>query len=292
MTVYRVVSSDSHIVEPPDIWTERMPKKFGDRIPRLVHEEHGDWWYADGIRLLSISAGTDAGVRFERPGDYRKEAYFEQVRPGAYLPPEKLKDMDADGVYGEVIYPTLPLHFWRLADGELLSAIYHAYNDWAADFRTANPHRVKLSAAINLDGVHDGVRELERIADLGLATAMITVSPPDEYSYDNPIYDPFWAAAQDLDLPLSLHIGTNRRMPSEVHVDTRMPLRALSTDALRIDRSVLGAAFPCQHDLRRGVRALSEAKGHLGRARGGMGGPLYPDHGYGVHPRQQDRSQV
>ena len=98
MTVYRVVSSDSHIVEPPDIWTERMPKKFGDRIPRLVHEEHGDWWYADGIRLLSISAGTDAGVRFERPGDYRKEAYFEQVRPGAYLPPEKLKDMESEAI--------------------------------------------------------------------------------------------------------------------------------------------------------------------------------------------------
>ena len=42
MRAYRVISGDSHVVEPPDIWTERMPKKFGDRIPRLVHEEYGD----------------------------------------------------------------------------------------------------------------------------------------------------------------------------------------------------------------------------------------------------------
>jgi uncharacterized protein len=64
---------------------------------------------------------------------------------------------------------------------------------------------------INVDDVPDGIKELERAARLGLAGAMITEYPLEHRRYDGSEYEPFWAAAAALDLPLSLHTATRRQ---------------------------------------------------------------------------------
>src|SRR5437899_9127891 len=92
-----------------------------------------------------------------------------------------------------------------------MSAIFRAYNDWLAEFCRTDPVRLKGIAMINLDDVADGVRELERAARLGLAGAMITEYPLEHRRYDQPEYEPFWAAAHALDMPLSLHTATRRQ---------------------------------------------------------------------------------
>src|SRR6185503_14295915 len=95
--------------------------------------------------------------------------------------------------------------------GALMSAIFRAYNDWLAEFCRAAPARLKGIAMINLDDVEDGVRELERAARLGLAGAMITEYPLEHRRYDQTEYEPFWAAAAALGMPLSLHTATRRQ---------------------------------------------------------------------------------
>ena len=87
---------------------------------------------------------------------------------------------------------------------------FRTYNDWLAEFCATNPDQLKGIAMINLDDVGDGVRELERCAKLGLPGAMIAEYPLEERRYDNSEYEVFWAAAQDLDMPLSLHTATRR----------------------------------------------------------------------------------
>ena len=62
MATYRLISSDSHVYEPQDLWTSRMPAQFQDRAPRLISQEDGDWWYCDGRKV----AGTAAGVSGRR----------------------------------------------------------------------------------------------------------------------------------------------------------------------------------------------------------------------------------
>src|SRR5207247_3072555 len=71
--------------------------------------------------------------------------------------------------------------------------------------------RRKGIAMINLDEVQDGIKELERAARLGLAGAMITEYPLEHRRYDQPAYGPCWAAAEALDMPLSLHTATRRQ---------------------------------------------------------------------------------
>ena len=92
-----------------------------------------------------------------------------------------------------------------------MSAIFRAYNDWLADFCRADPARLKGIAMINLDDIPDAIKELERAARLGLAGAMITEYPLEHRRYDQSEYEPFWAAAAALDLPLSLHTATRRQ---------------------------------------------------------------------------------
>jgi hypothetical protein len=74
-----------------------------------------------------------------------------------------------------------------------------------------DPARLKGVAMINPDDVQDGIKELERAARLGLAGAMITEHPLEHRRYDGSVYEPFWAAAAALDLPLGLHTATRQQ---------------------------------------------------------------------------------
>ena len=212
MTPALILSSDSHVFEPPDLWTTRIDAAFRDRAPRmqrlngvdqLVVEEHQ---VIAGIGLIS-----NAGARFEAPETISSQGRFEDVHQGGYDPDQHLKDMQIDGVAGEVLYPSQGLFYFKVTDTPLMSAIFRAYNDWLAEFCSTDPARLKGIAMINLDDVQDGIKELERTAKMGFAGAMITEYPFEDRRYDQPEYEPFWAAAQALDMPISLHTATRRQ---------------------------------------------------------------------------------
>jgi predicted TIM-barrel fold metal-dependent hydrolase len=240
MITHTILSSDSHVVEPPDLWGNRLEPRFRDRAPRVVQEADGDWWMVDGHRTNSFQGGAQAGKRFEHHDEVKPAARFAEVRPGAYVPEAHVQDNEADGVYGSVMYPTEGLQLFSVSDSTLLTAIFRVYNDWIADFCSAYPKRLKGIAMINVDDAPEAVRELERTRQRGLVGAMITVYPAEDRSYDHPQYEPFWAAAQDLDMPLSLHIATNRPSPGLPLEDNRSTRPALLANADHWVRVSLG----------------------------------------------------
>ena len=207
-----ILSSDSHVFEPPDLWTTRIDAAFRDRAPRMQRIDGADQLVVEADQVISgIGLISNAGVRFESPETISGEGRFEDVPRGGYDPEQHLADMRLDGVAGEVLYPSQGLFYFRVADTPLMSAIFRAYNDWLAEFCRRDPSRLKGIAMINLDDVGDGIRELERAARLGLAGAMITEYPLEHRRYDQPAYEPFWAAAASLGMPLSLHTATRRQ---------------------------------------------------------------------------------
>ena len=210
MPDYRVISSDNHVMEPVDLWTNRAESKFNHRVPHVESLEEGDWWCCDGRKLLGVAVGTQAGVRFEEPETLSMQARVEELRPGGYIPEEHVKDMDIDGIDVSIVYPSTGLFLYSVPDSELLTSIFRTYNDWVGEFCNAVPKRLKGIAMLNVDDVQESVKELERCAKMGYAGAMITVYPRESRSYDRPEYDPLWATAQDLGMPLSLHVATNR----------------------------------------------------------------------------------
>src|SRR5437899_1358485 len=207
-----ILSSDSHVFEPPDLWATRIDTAFRNRAPRIQRIDGADQIVIEANQVLSgIGLISNAGARFDAPETISGQGRFEDVPRGGYDPEQHLADMRLDGVAGEVLYPSQGLFYFRVADTPLMSAIFRAYNDWLADFCSTDPSRLKGIAMINLDDVPEGIRELERAARLGLAGAMITEYPLEHRRYDQPEYEPFWAAAEALGMPLSLHTATRRQ---------------------------------------------------------------------------------
>ena len=206
-----VISSDSHVFEPPDLWTERIDSEFRDRAPRMQRVGDSDQLVVERDQMIAgIGLISNAGARFENPEQISAQGRFEDVHAGGYDPSQHIRDMKIDGVSGELLYPSQGLFYYKVADSRLMSAIFRTYNDWLSEFCSTNPDRLKGVAMINLDDVQEGVAELERCAKLGMAAAMITEYPREDRRYDSPEYEPFWAAAQDLEMPISLHTATRR----------------------------------------------------------------------------------
>ena len=283
---YRIISSDDHVFEPPDLWTSRIEARYRDRAPRMFHrdEDNTDWWICDGVKGSgSGTGGGSVGARFEDPEKLAFAASFEGVRPGGYIPEDHIKDMDIDGIDVSIMYPTQGLLLYSVKDGELLNAVFATYNNWIAEFCSAYPSRLRGVAMLNIDDVQLGVREMERCAKLGLVGTMISVYPTEDRAYDSPEYEPLWAAAQDLRMPLSLHLGTNRAGPNDAFVDTEG-----DRGRLLHQRGSLGANVPLPHDLQRCFRALPQAAGGVHRDGAFLGPPLPGQAGLQLHPAAQD----
>jgi len=204
-----LVSADSHVVEPGDVWTSRMDRRWGDRTPRVVGHrgQPGAVFVCEDVPPFGIAAFSGADVAPEElPSHFTKG--YERVRPGGWDPTARLRDQERDGVVAEVIYPSLALQLFRIRDAEFQAATFRAYNDWLAEFCGHAPGRLAGVALIPLHDVSLGVAELERAARLGLRGVMIWSSAPDDRPYSDPAYEPFWAAAEGARLPLSLHLGT------------------------------------------------------------------------------------
>ncbi len=211
MTNHVVISSDSHVFEPPDLWTKRIDQAFKDRAPRMERVGEADHIVIeDGQTLAGIGLISNAGTRFEAPETISDHAKFEDVHTGGYDPEQHMVDMKIDGASGEVLYPSQGLFYFKVEDSKLQEAIFRTYNDCLAEFCNTNPQRLKGLAMISLDDVQAGIREMERAAKMGLCGAMIAEYPAEARRYLEPEYEPFWAAAQDLNMPLSLHTAIKR----------------------------------------------------------------------------------
>jgi predicted TIM-barrel fold metal-dependent hydrolase len=217
MEPHRILSADSHVIEPADVWTSRIEKRFLDRAPRVIKragEREGDFFVAEGLRPFPVAGFAVAGVD---PKDFaeRMASGYPGVRPSAWDPVLRIEDQDRDGVAGEVLYPSLGMRLFQMEDGELRAASFRAYNDWLADYCAHSPRRLAGVAMVSLDDPLAGVAELTRAAKKGLRGAMIWGAAPAERPYSDPSYDPFWAVAHDLGTPISLHILTERRGGSD-----------------------------------------------------------------------------
>ena len=249
MTKNRVISSDNHVFEPSDLWTSRIDSKFRERAPHVVAmDDGGHWWVCDGIKSIGFAGASQVGRRFEEPEKLTNITSSEDVRPGGYIPEEHVKDMESDGVEVSLVYPTVSLVLYRtVTDTNLLTSIASAYNDWLAEFCKPLPSRLKGIAMLNVDDVGIGIKEMERCANMGLAGAMITVYPREEKAYDLPEYEPLWAAAQDLGLPLTLHSLTNRPGPGmATSFDTVSPAYVCNMDhwvRMSIARMIFSGVF-------------------------------------------------
>src|SRR5215468_6740127 len=218
MAELQLISSDSHVSEPPDLWAERLDTKYRDRAPRVVlnpEGQEGAYFVYEGYPPHNLAIGLGAGRTPEELAAFLKTGTYADARPGGWDPAQRLPDMELDGVEAEVLYTTLGFRLFWLKDAGLQRACFRVYNDWLAAYCSYAPKRMVGLPMISLYDPKAGAQELERCAKLGLKGAMIWCSPPADRPYSSDVYDPFWAAAQALRMPVSLHSITGMGWESQ-----------------------------------------------------------------------------
>lgn len=214
MHMSKIISADSHIIEPLDLWTTRLDKRFRDKAPRVAHEAATDRWVCEAAVLPAI---TDlVGVNRPITSAQTTGRYGHDILLGGYDPEARLMDMDRDGVYGEVLYPTVGLRLFMVADVELQKALFAAYNTWLAEFCKKHPDRYRGIGMIAVDDIEGAVQELHRCKEMGLVGGMIGM---EQSEYELPKYDPIWAAAESLGMILNMHTGTGRGPRNRTRID-------------------------------------------------------------------------
>ncbi len=205
MRQYNLISADDHVQEPPDTWQRRVAAKFRDRAPRVVRTDNGDAWVIEG-QATTLGMEVQAGRKFE---DYKASGEtYDSIRKGAYDPVERLKDMDLDGIDAQVLYSnTGTFRLLHIADVELQAACMRAYNDFLSEFCSTDTQRLAGIGMVTADDMEEAQREARRIAKLpGLHGIIIPLYPRTEPLNSN-FYDPLWAVAQDLELPVHVHVA-------------------------------------------------------------------------------------
>ena len=208
-------SADSHVVEPPEVFSG-LQERFGDRAPRIEHEEDlGDFILipAGGGRINADTGGVGrlgiAGRRLDDPKTHEQiRRGYAGLRQGVLDPAERLKDQDLDGVGLEVLYPSVFFRIFGLQDIEIVTACFRNYNDWMRSYCSESPMRLLGLALLPMQDPESAAVELDRVIKLGFRGGCIPCTAPGGRPYHDTAYDPVWARAEEAGFPLSMHIFT------------------------------------------------------------------------------------
>ena len=201
-------SADSHALEPDSLFWDRMAPDLADRMPRSVVDEDGQWEtiYVDG---QSFRRRTPRPIREGDLAGMSMGDIFEHRAPGANDPALRLKDLDQEGIWAEVIFPSIGLWNASIRDPGLMREGARVVNDWAHEsFLLASPRYVP-TASLSLLSVDDAVHELQRTASMGFRAVFLPPHPPlSQPDFHRKEWDPLWSAAEDSGTIIAFHIGS------------------------------------------------------------------------------------
>ena len=237
----RIISVDDHVVEPPDLWTSRIPSKYADRCPRVERDsavfnfeggvfsyEKGvkngspcDWWLYDDLIYPFPKLSAAAG--FENLDV--EPVTFDEIRPGSWKQTDRLADMDANHVDASICFPNvLPRFcgqtFLEREDKDLALLCVKDYNDWMIDEWCEGEGKGRL-IPLTLIPLWDPIaaaEEVHRCANKGSFAVAFSENPyhlglPSIHDKDH-FWDPFFTACQETETVICMHIGSSSKMPS------------------------------------------------------------------------------
>jgi predicted TIM-barrel fold metal-dependent hydrolase len=184
-------SADCHLIEPPNLWVERLPKSMRHRAPRYEITESHRIWYQEGkvfVKEHFALEGRADGTPITEDVDLR------------------LKELDQDGIWAEMIFGNMASFILGFSDPDFAIACARVYNDYLAEAYVPHGDRELPVAMVPVHDINAAVDEIERVAALGLRSIGLPMVPQSPYVLEN--FDLVWAAAQSHRLPVSFHGGT------------------------------------------------------------------------------------
>jgi predicted TIM-barrel fold metal-dependent hydrolase len=195
-------SADSHFLEPDDLWQKNLPQRLADLVPRAEKDPDGGWEtvHVDGHSF-----------RRKLPSVQAQEFMEASSRPpGARDARARLTDLDHEGIWAEVVFPSLGMWASSFRTPEVLREAMRVSNDWAkAEILDASP-RLLPTAQVSTLAVDDAVNEVQRCAGLGFRSVFLTTTPhPLQPDWNDDAWEPFWAVCEEAGMVIAFHVGTD-----------------------------------------------------------------------------------
>jgi predicted TIM-barrel fold metal-dependent hydrolase len=236
-----VIDTDTHLTEPPDLWTSRLPRKWADQAPHVSYDERtrSHRWRV-GDRWVAPVGATSAA------GDYMLPdcpPTFEDIKPACYDATARLALMDEYGIHAQVLYSNVLAFeghaFMALRDPELKLACVRTYNDYLVEFATPAPDRFILMANLPFWDLDASVAELERCHGLGHKGVLwaATLERHGLAHHTDEFWDPLYDVAQSLGMSINFHVGVGR---TEDEMAMSRAKGDLYDAAYNVKRSALG----------------------------------------------------
>lgn len=231
---YGFISVDDHVQEVPNLWTDRVEKKFRERAPRLVASNGAEQWVLDGQVLLDGRAARAGALMVDRNEDPKRWA---DVPKPVFMPSERLKAMDSAGIDYSVLYPTVAglagEAFGRLQDADLEIACVRAYNDWLIDEWATASNRFIPQCLVPIWPAEAAIAEVKRAVGRGHRGVIFPSLPMHLRNVPHvsgPEYDPFWSVCEELNVPVCLHAGASQELQTPLPPSVK-PTLAAAMDA-------------------------------------------------------------
>ncbi|MGE0542157.1 MAG: amidohydrolase family protein [Dehalococcoidia bacterium] len=215
----KIIDTDSHLTEPHDLWTARVPASYRELVPHVKVSEGRQRWFVNGDISLR-GAGPDSVIRkgpgaTKVPGVAFNDFTFDDVHESSYEPRARVAALDRLGLHAQIVYPNVAgfgnSRFLKIENLELRNLCVTVYNDAMADMQRDSGQRLYPMALIPWWNIELAVKEVERAHALGLRGVVICTDPhvlgmPDLSQKD---WDPLWEACTSLKMPVNFHIGAN-----------------------------------------------------------------------------------
>ena len=237
----KIVDCDTHFTEPPDLWTANAPAGMKDKMPYVKRVNGADQWFVGDKNFGSMGGNVIAKDRNKLLGRLAFQNY-DQITPGSYDVAERLKDMDAMGVWGQVCFQnggvTQAGSLVALNDEPLAIAITQIFNDACADRMKASAGRINGMGTLPYWDKDVMNREMRRIVDLGVKGIVLPDRPErlsQGYIGTDGKVSPFWEevfqTCNDTGTPLNFHLNAsldaNSAIWDNLGFDQRLPIHAL-----------------------------------------------------------------
>lgn len=209
-----VVDADGHVMEPADLWLRYIDPAFRDRAIRIDRDENDyEVLLIDNrpLELVRGHMGVLGGIGMDPVAlqENGKLTYADGCPAGGYDPRARLEVMDAERIDVAMLYPTLGI-CWEGAvrDPQLATAYTRAYNRWIADFAREDPARLQPIAHVSLLDPEGAVEEVRRAREDGCVGVYLSpdMAARGNKHFDDPAFARFWAAVQDLAMPVGFHV--------------------------------------------------------------------------------------
>ena len=213
---YTIISVDDHLVEPPDMFEGRLPAHLQDRAPKVITNERGhEVWEFEGQTFTQVGMNAVAGRTKSMKN--LEPTKFSDMRAGCWDIHERIRDMDLNGVWASVNFPSMITGFCgrvfaQAQDPELGWATTQAWNDWLHDeWWSPYPERIVPLGITYLSDPEKGAAEIRRNAERGF-TAVTLPERPHRIglpSLFTGYWDPIIQACADTDTVIALHVGSS-----------------------------------------------------------------------------------